>query len=520
MEGEAMTTLVIAIDGMDPDYLRRGLEADVLPAFRSLIEHGVWGPLRSTIPPMSSPAWVCFRTGKNPGQLGFVDFFAKKEASYELELVNFKVPDPAIWQILSHHGKRVGVVAVHLTYPPDWVNGIMVSPVYARSEAYYFPAEIQAVIEAEIGKLDYDIQDLTYFIQHLMEEQLRLEENRLRLIKAVLSRGEYDFFACGFNVDRAHHFATDDDTLLQVYQNTDRIVGELLQIVQPKDTVIVSDHGGGPARGTFLINQWLTERGYLTYRGPRILDRPAAFSRERIRAALDRMGLLPLARRIIPRAARRLVPAQSVGYEMVFSDIDWSQTVAYSPVVGGIYLNLKGREPAGIVLPDQYEEIRERIIADLKTLQDPITQAGLDIEVYRREEIYRGAKLQSLPDVVLYVPFYDATPGWGQPVLGPRGKPGQHRLHGVFIASGQDIRTGKLDAEPSIVDIAPTLLHLMGAPLANDMDGRVLNIFRPESEPGQREPAFIHYEAVETQMAKDENEELLRERLRALGYID
>lgn len=79
-----MTTLVIAIDGMDPDYLRRGLEADMLPTFRDLIDRGVWAPLRSTIPPMSSPALVCFRTGKNPGQSGFADFFVKKEASYEL----------------------------------------------------------------------------------------------------------------------------------------------------------------------------------------------------------------------------------------------------------------------------------------------------------------------------------------------------------------------------------------------------------------------------------------------------
>lgn len=515
-----MTTLVVAIDGMDPDYLRRGLEADMLPTFRDLIDRGVWGPLRSTIPPMSSPAWVCFRTGKNPGQLGFVDFFAKKENSYELAPAAFKVPDPAIWQILSHHGKRVGVVTMHLTYPPDRVNGIMVSPVYARSDAYYFPAEVQADIEAEIGKLDYEVQDKTYFARHLMEEQLRLEENRLQLAKSVLARGEYDFFACGFSVDRAHHFATDDDTLLRVYQHADRIVGEVLDAVQPRNVVIVSDHGGGRLKGKFLINQWLTERGYLSYRGARILDRPSLFSRERVRTVLDRMGLLSLARRVIPRAARRFVPAQSVSYEMVFSDIDWSQTVAYSPVVGGIYLNVKGREPKGIVLPDQYEDLRERIIADLKALQDPATQSALDIQVYRREEIYSGPKLQSLPDIVLYLPAYDATPTWGKPAVGAKGKPGGHRLYGVFVASGQDIRSGELGVEATIVDVAPTLLHLMGVPVGSDMDGQVLGIFRPESEPGRRPPSFTSYETVEVQAAHDEDTEQLRERLRALGYID
>jgi len=207
------------------------------------------------------------------------------------------------------------------------------------------------------------------------------------------------------------------------------------------------------------------------------------------------------------------VPAQSVSYEMVFSDIDWSQTVAYSPVVGGIYLNVKGREPKGIVLPDQYEDLRERIIADLKALQDPATQSALDIQVYRREEIYSGPKLQSLPDIVLYLPAYDATPTW-------EGKPGGHRLYGVFVASGQDIRSGELGVEATIVDVAPTLLHLMGVPVGSDMDGQVLGIFRPESEPGRRPPSFTSYETVEVQAAHDEDTEQLRERLRALGYID
>lgn len=515
-----MTTLVIAIDGMDPDYLQRGLEADMLPTFRNLIECGVWGPLRSTIPPISSPAWICFRTGKNPGQLGFVDFFAKKEASYEIELADFKVPDLAIWQILSYHGKRVGVVAVHLTYPPDRVNGIMVSPVYARSDAYTYPTDAQADIEARIGRLDYEVRDKAYFANHLEEEHLRLEGNRLKLAQAVWARGEYDFFICGFNLDRAQHFTTDEELLLKLYQNTDRIVGELLDTVQPANVLLVSDHGGGSVRGVFFTNQWLTEQGYMAYRGPRIVASPQPFSRESIRLLLDHLGLLPLARRLVPHRARRLVPAQSLSYEMVLSDIDWSHTVAFSPVSGGIYLNVKGREPEGIISMSEYEEVRDQIIGDLKAIRDPATGSALEIVVFRREELFSGAKVESLPDISFFAPFYPPRASWGAGPLGAGGRVGDHRLHGIFIASGQDVRSGEVSVKPSIVDVAPTLLHLMGVPVSEEMDGSVLDIFRAESEPGRCEPTHVAYDLAIEQAPEEGDEEAVRERLRALGYID
>jgi Type I phosphodiesterase / nucleotide pyrophosphatase len=120
--------LIIGLDGATFDVITPWAQEGKLPNLRKLLENGAHGALKSTIPPMSPPAWTSFMTGKNPGKHGVFDFTARKPYSYDIEFVNARWRRAeTIWKIMSEEGKRICVLGVPFTYPPEAVNGVMIS---------------------------------------------------------------------------------------------------------------------------------------------------------------------------------------------------------------------------------------------------------------------------------------------------------------------------------------------------------------------------------------------------------
>jgi len=223
-----------------------------------------------------------------------------------------------------------------------------------------------------------------------------------------------------------------------------------------------------------------------------------------------------------------------------FSGIDWQSTQAYAVGnYGNIYLNVKGREPLGIVNSgEEYENLRDQIMRKLGELKDPDSGEPILDKVYKKEELYSGPYLEDAPDLIILwkdFAYYTRQSVVDEEVLlfEPPGKFGNrviehsacHRLNGVLIMHGKHLLQGKT-INANIMDLAPTILYSMGLPVPEDMDGKVLtNAFlngylksHPVRYKKAKEGAPRKGEPVATGLP--EEAETTRERLRDLGYID
>ena len=547
--------LVIALDGATMDLVRPWTAAGELPVLGELMEGGVSGELESTLPPVTSPAWPSFATGKNPGKHGVFDFIASTPS--EVGLVNAaSIDGRTLWGILSDCGARVGVVGVPVTYPPSQVNGFMITGLLSPTGADIsyppgFLTRTEARYEREIGQ--YRIAAGTQcksgkekaFLRDIRDMITRRGEYALRLMRDEA----WDFFMIHFlGTDVAQHAlwrfmdgshpAYDEDgarlhgdAIRSIYGMVDEIAGRLVASVDNDVTVmIMSDHGFGPLHGVVNLNN-LFLQGELMHLRRDLTTRikHALFTRgltpSKIYRWLELLGLQDVSRKVSKSARNRMV-----GRFLSFDDVDWSHTRAYSMGhVGQVYVNLKGREPCGIVEPgSEYEEVREEVIEAVGTLCHPVDGKLLVDSVVRREEIYSGAHANEGPDLQLMMDDYRyisyplfATNG--EIITSQtRGDSGCHRLHGVLIARGPQVLSGQTVREARIIDLAPTILYLMGLPVPDDMDGQVLASIL---DPGSLRANPVVYQAVHEDLLQSDyemssgEEQEIKDRLRGLGYL-
>ncbi len=332
------------------------------------------------------------------------------------------------------------------------------------------------------------------------------------------------------------------DALLRIYQELDRQTGELLDLA-PADSIqlMISDHGFGGVSNTVLYpNCWLREQGFLQFRGG------VSGGMARFRDRLKRWAIAALPgwlQRFLYRYATGMIGRFEA--KARYGNIDWSKTEAYfdeNPYYPAIRINLKGRQPQGIVEPGrQYEEVRNRLIAALESWRNPETGEPIIPKAFRREEVYSGECLEEAHDIIpkwalcrgYNYAFKHSAKSPGQVWLSKievngtdySSKSGTHRDGAVFIARGPGLRAGSTVEGVRIIDLAPTILSLLGVPVPADMDGRVLDeIFGAASAPvfanaptvfGPQHSANGHDSTYSA-----EDEEMVTERLKALGYVE
>ena len=158
--------LIVGLDGVPWELLRRWASEGHLPVIARLIETGSAGPLASTMPPTSGPAWSSFMTGKNPGQTGIYDFLYRRPGSYVFPPVNAALRSgQSLWSLLGEQGKRVAVVNIPISYPVEHVNGVLISgwmtPYFAKD--FTWPPELGEEISREVG--DYRIYPAETFAE-------------------------------------------------------------------------------------------------------------------------------------------------------------------------------------------------------------------------------------------------------------------------------------------------------------------------------------------------------------------
>lgn len=565
MGKKSRKAIILGLDGATFDVLLPRVERGQMPHLAALLEDGVWGGLQSTVPPFSAQAWVSLATGKNQARHGVVDFW---ERSPDLPLGHRRsfvtarsVQGETLWQTVGRHGLRVGVLNVPVTYPPQPVNGYLVSGLLTPQgkDDFVYPAGLKDDILAQVPDYNPDPFDpLGASKRQVLEIEDWMAKHE-KVARYLVERKPADLsFSVVQALDFLQHLFWDDvvagtsggrytSVISRCYGLADEIIGHRRQMLDEQTNLfLVSDHGFGPVRKWFHVNQFLHERGLLVLdesRGGRLSPALArlGFTSLKLRALIRRLDMLGL-RRGVGRLARvtlgrRLDSALS-------SPIDWSRTqaVAGSPATEGIFINLKGREPQGSVEPGgRYDALRERLMAELADLRDPDTGEPVVRAVFRREELYEGPFLDLLPDIVfdlgdgLYLAS-DAAPvsasgresGGGRAVLEPLPHDfleGRHRPTGIFVAAGPDIcrgEEGQLEGV-RIIDVAPTVLYALGLPIPEDMDGRpLLEIFSQDYRATHplryTKPALADEPPSESGYDQEDAAEMER-RLRGLGYV-
>ena len=274
--------LVIGLDGVTLDLV--DLWLDDLPNLKALRESGAYCPLLSTYPPLTTPAWASFMTGKSPGNHGIYEFFRRRSNSYSQELNTFPdLREVTLWELFSNGGKRVGVVNVPFTYPPPRVGkGFFISGLLTPFGATNFahPPSILKELEERFGP--YRLHHNEKNPQRLIDELYEVLQYRLESTLYLMREKEWDFFMVHFYgtdtvqhefwhlCDRTHPQFTEEDferygnVILEHFKRADAAVGRLITEAGDRTCVIVmSDHGFGKITKFFNVNLWLHRLGCL-----------------------------------------------------------------------------------------------------------------------------------------------------------------------------------------------------------------------------------------------------------------
>jgi predicted AlkP superfamily phosphohydrolase/phosphomutase len=498
---------VIGLDGATWDLIEPWADAGKLPHLAEIMATGAFGKLRSTIHPLTAPAWTSFMTGKNPGQHGIFDFISLSPNSYNIRYNNaLSCKSASLWKILSQADRKVISVNVPFTFPPEKVNGILISGLDTPStkSPFTYPPDLAEEIKRHVGEYVIMAQ-YRNGRRAYVSEIFRMIDNRAATVNYLMDKKPWDFFMVVFSatdvvghtfwkyMDASHpqHVAREaaeyGDVILRVYQKMDQIIGRLLARLDDQTTLIImSDHGFGPLYKAVYLNKWLEQENLL---------KPVAPSRNVSRAGHPLKGILGRCKKYTPRGMKdlaiRFFPElkAKVDSYLVASHIDWSHTKAFSfGVHGSIFINLAGRQPMGIVQPGrEYEDVRTGIITRLSQLTDPENGVKVVERVYRREELYHGDFLHLAPDLLVEWKDYSYTgqQDYGEDIesvfqsrskfaFSEKEHNGSHRLDGVFMMHGGAVKRGVELQGCHIVDLAPTILHLMGMSIPEDMDGKVL----------------------------------------------
>ena len=471
-----MKVLVIGLDGSTLDLIKPWAQEGKLPTFKKLMREGSYGNLESTIPTITIPAWNCLATGKNPGKIGCFSFVQKAYGSYDFRIYSSLAKKARkVWDILSDYGYEVFVLNAPNVLNAYEINGLMVAGCLCTSEERLtYPRNLRD----ELSNLDYegDISDPSILAtlkdsEHSRKHKEITEKHCKVLFQFMEQTWDFGFFVFT-ELDRIQHrFWDQESTLLSHYQNIDGKLKNLLGRLEGENDgtniMIVSDHGFGPNKRSFLINEWLMRMGLLEVRRIPTLDfikSLVSIMRKPFLLRMSSASRLPLLKQLY----------RSLTLHTGKTPIQWEKTKAFSyGTWGTIYINLEGREPQGIVKEEEYEKLRSEIIDGLRKMS---------VKAYRREELYQGRYLELAPDIIIktddYVNFISAKVGYGREFLEEYG--GAHRVNGTFIAYGPDIKKN-LEIDAKIYDVAPTILHMFGIPIPKDMDGRVLKeIFKGE----------------------------------------
>ncbi len=529
-----MTVYVVGLDGADWSLLRDGIDDGSLPGFARLVDEGISGGLESTLPPITFPAWKCYSTGKTPGKLGVYEWFAFDRGGPEIvtnDSSDFRSRE--YWDVLVDEGFAPAVVNMPTTHPPNTDDGVLTiagSPASERGE-FTSPESLKDELFEAVPdyrtKPDLVLDEASP--DELVEEAKHLADQRFDAAEWLAREKGCDLVHLTvFVTDTVQHRLWDHpEHIRDLYELIDARLGDLLDAVEadeesedgetdadPEAVFLMSDHGFTEIDETFLVNQWLLDRGDLvlgdsTGRGALA---SVGITQERMKRLVGRLGLVNFAQSMVPESVQRFFPSESGRTAIQDAPIDWRRTKAISLGRGPIYIN-RDAFPSGAAA----ETYRNSLMEDIYKLRTP-DGGQVAAEVHSPAEIYSGDMPRAPDFVVEYAEGVDAPEAVGGEIFGERTEwLATHRRTGIFGAWGTDISGDGGGVAPSIYDLAPTILHYLGVSVPLDVDGDVrFDVFTGDAAERTVERGPATDRSAGGARAGEEVEETLRN----LGYME
>ena len=483
--------MIIGVDGHDPILLERWRKK--LPHFQRMESEGLFLKLRSVFPPDSVPAWTSIYTGLSPashGLLHSIDYLGQGRKAAAVDFTPFQ--GKTFWDLASQYGKRVCVINPFLAYPVWPVNGIMVSgPVFVGGPIQAFPDEILR---------KHDIPPLGGIVEFPTRKTLggfcqtarEMTEGLANFGVELFEKADWDlYFICFLTLDRIKHFlwrycdeedhtcpgdGSYQDVIFEFYRLFDDVLGRFWKLAGNQWTILVlSDHGHGRrSTKTLNLNEFLREKGYLSSRAHGLKFLNHRYLLERLKTKMLELMYQYDLGDVATKVAKFIPQKKALKDSSFITDREGS--VAHTP-------DFAGRNPFGgiVISPAEvqkrglaYEGLRDLLIGEIMQIRDPRTGQKVVKWIRRREELYRGQHLDKYPDLVFELEddygvswtLYSSLVG-----INPTHKKisGGHRMDGVLMMAnaGREVATGN----PDLMDIAPTVLNLLGVPLADHFQG-------------------------------------------------
>jgi len=489
---------VFAFDGLPLNLARKLADDGVMPNLAKLFQTSCWGNLESSFPPLTAPAWVSFATGKNPGKHGIFNFLQPQDDLNNLEVISSRdIRGKTFYEILEEKGKKEIFINLPCSYPSRIKKGILISS-FLAGEDFYYPKDLINQLP-EIA--DYKLAPgfvVGLNIPRGLKEVLAIEENRFACGQKLFQR-EWDiFFYLVSGTDWAMHSAFDeliegrkvDPQVRKIFKNADAYLGWFLDNL-PKTTAVfvISDHGFLTFSKVFYINAWLKKKKLLDFklswnqtRARSLTEflimkiKPESFEEK----ALKKIAFIfinnPLFYSLLVRLIRmidfflpNLVPRHFLTLGL---EINPEKTKAYALPVGGgcfeLFINDKKRFKQGKVSEREYHRLRQKIYQELSKI------LGQD-NVWFREEVYQGQAAKKGADILCSPKDIFVSPAFSNRVFAKK-KVNHHSRQGFFVVPDKKAKKGKKVKDLKIIDLAPTILYLLGVRPPADMEGKVLKV--------------------------------------------
>jgi len=499
-------TVVVGLDGATRRLVDRWIEAGELPTLAKILNQGVSGELESVLPPVTSPNWKAYATGKNPGKIGvfwWQNIDVKAQISH-LPVERYHNNDE-YWELLADD-YRVGVLNVPTTYPPKPVGEFLIAgPPDGANTGYTHPPSLESRLETDFEYQVRKNRHLKTGDDAAFEEVLELIDLRFRVAKQLAEEHDLDFLqVTTFYLNSLHHHLWDDEYVKRGWKIVDHHLSEFLK--EDDNLVLMSDHGHSEIETVWYLNNWLAQEGYLQY-DSNVTDSlyTLGINSDRLKRLLSRANArlsgVDLEAKVTDLAPgwliNRLPNEEGELGGSKFDILDWGRTDALASAQGPVYLTA---DPDSV----RYEEIRSELIDRFEKLRGPDGRP-LVREVYRKEAVFEGPYLDEAPDIMIdKAPHVNIRENLGGDQLFARSDDswnGVNRREGLFAAVGPAFSEGSIEGL-SILDLAPTLLHMHGQRVPEDMDGEVRReVFAIDSAPATTSPTYRSVRTPPTQAA-------------------
>lgn len=557
----ARRVIIIGLDGADDYILRKLISGGYCPNISNIVSNGFFGSILSTIPPLTPPAWNTMLTGLNPGRHGVFDFVQPVDDGRFVVANTSSRMGASIFDVCLSQDTPVIDLFVPFTFPPPDDGGIHISGLGTPSAESDF-IRPHSLRDSLLGKYP-GLQEMDLCAGKQLDTLAEALESEIAMKSALavdlMDNHEWHVCMVVFNAtDLAQHFylryfdeahphydeASPESygrVIRNVYKLCDEFIGRCMARVGDDGMVaLVSDHGCQPLTSSIakdsLLKDILQSAGLLRIEHRVDDDRPSKGA-EAVHRGIHAIkkytphGIRHAFNVLFGGAKERI----SKSLEAVpFGDgIDWNSTKAFAGPGSygvGAYVNLKGRFPNGTVEPGAEEEsVKDEIIKAIGGLKLP---DGRNLAAFaaKREDVYWGEGVRFAPDVIvlfnepkerfsgadlangIYLPAPETRPGtdlvWS----------GTHSLRGIFGLWGKGVAKGGMPENASLADVSPTILHLAGLKVPDDIDGRVIS----EADAEGREPVYVTDEGETCTGRKTltpEQEKDIYEKLKSVGYF-